>query len=1256
VRLRDAASSRALQRLLAPVVQLREPESVTALLMFAYSCLAMTAYNVVKPVTRSKFIADLGADNIPYVQLLAGLLIGLVMQSHSALAARLPRQRSILVTQGGMVALLVVFRLLFETEAALVSVAFYLLGLLLGVLLISEFWTLAIEIYEARQAKRIFGFIGGGASLGGMFGSGLTTLLVSSVGTENLLLCSAAILGLGLALLRAVLSREGAALGRGAGHDDQEGVGGKEALRLLRESRHLQLISLVIGFSAVGATVIEQQLNMAVEAFKGRDATDAITGFLARVTLYLSAVGFAVQVGLTSRIHRYLGIGFALLVLPVGLGGTALLMLLNAALWAPALARVLDTALRYTVDKTTREILFLPLPGALKRRAKPFVDVSVDRVAKGLGALLVLVLIKPWGLQLGWQQVSYASLAIMVLWMLTALRARREYLTVFRASLERRELRPNEIRLNLADLSTIEALVEELASPDEERALNAIALLEALDKRNLVTPLLLHHASPRVRARALTAIEATRREIAERWLPVVREMLKDESVEVRGAAVHALSVIARESAIEQMRPHLDDLDPRVAVAAAVALAEGPYGGEAEQTLRRLAADTRDAAVDGRREVARGLGQIAAPGLRSLLLPLITDHDEAVAREAIRSARRVAAGDQLFVPALVSLLRHRQLKAEARQTLVAYGEPVVGALVHFLQDAAENPWVRRHIPATLALIPCQDSVDALLAALQDPDAFLRHKAATALERLRVHPGVRVDQGALEQVAEREVRRSLSYLSLLYNLLRDEDREADSLLTRTLKEKLQRSLDRVFSLLGLLYPGKGVLAARWSIERGDPRARAAGLEYLDGLVGAGLRRWLMAAIEEEPIGDKARRANALLRTRVRDVEETLAQLIHDEDPALSAAAIHSVERRQLWALADDLQHVLEHRDARDTHVLEAASWALGGRRLRRERRRAPWLEPLPAIELADRLRHIPPFRGVPVDELLTIAGLGSQIRIEAGRLLYSRGAAAGGVLVLLEGGVSVEEAGAARRLAAPTVLAVAEVVQGLPMDASGRTTEDSIGVRIEAGPFLSLLGDNIELAQGLFQTLFEAQGSERLGRVIRARAAPRLAPVSESLAPLDRVRRLRQSPLFARATAEQLLELAGLAREVPLELGACLFAAGEQPACWLLLSGAVCLEGAEGESVLHAEAGDLVGAWEALGGSRADRRASVRSAGRALRLGREELLDFLQGHIDLLQGMFSALLSPEDPTGWRRIRSGPQAAPPSEKDVDAGRLGV
>ena len=160
-----------LQRVLSSVVDVRREESLTAVMMFAYSFLAMTAYNILKPITRSKFIADLGPDNLPYVLLAAGILIGVLMTGYSWLMSRLPERGALPITQTAMAVCLYAFWFLFQTPSTWVSVAFYLLALLLGVLLISQFWTLANLVYDPRQAKRLFGFIGGGASLGGIVGS-----------------------------------------------------------------------------------------------------------------------------------------------------------------------------------------------------------------------------------------------------------------------------------------------------------------------------------------------------------------------------------------------------------------------------------------------------------------------------------------------------------------------------------------------------------------------------------------------------------------------------------------------------------------------------------------------------------------------------------------------------------------------------------------------------------------------------------------------------------------------------------------------------------------------------------------------------------------------------------------------------------------------------------------------------------------------------------------------------------------------------
>ena len=72
-----------LQRLLQPLAEIRSGEAGTALMMFAYSFLAMTSYNIIQPLTRSKLISSLGAVNIPYVIFGAGLLIGVLMLAYT---------------------------------------------------------------------------------------------------------------------------------------------------------------------------------------------------------------------------------------------------------------------------------------------------------------------------------------------------------------------------------------------------------------------------------------------------------------------------------------------------------------------------------------------------------------------------------------------------------------------------------------------------------------------------------------------------------------------------------------------------------------------------------------------------------------------------------------------------------------------------------------------------------------------------------------------------------------------------------------------------------------------------------------------------------------------------------------------------------------------------------------------------------------------------------------------------------------------
>ncbi|HYE88143.1 MAG TPA: MFS transporter [Vicinamibacterales bacterium] len=1228
--------------MLRPIVQLRDGEPATALLMFLYSFLAMTSYNIIKPITRSEFISSLGADDLPYVTFAMGVLIGVIMQGYTRVISLAPRRWMIPITQLGIVGLLLLFWLLFTFVGAdWVAVAFYVVSLILAILLISQFWTLANDVYDPRQAKRIFGFIGAGSSLGGATGAGLTAFLVQSVGSRTMILISSAVMTICLAIVMVIVRREKAAGTSDASKTgEEEGVSSGEAIRMLRASRHLQIISLVIAFGAICAAIVEQQVNMAVAESKGSNNADAIAAFLGQLIVYLSLAGFVIQLTLTSRIHRVLGIGFALLILPISMGASAALILFNRALWAPSFGRILDTSIRYTVDKTSREVLFLPLPADLKYRAKPFIDVTMDRLAKGLGALLILVCIKDWGLGLDWQQLSYVSVVMVGLWVVTSIAARREYLHSFRRSIEQQTVEPSMVRLKDTDPSSVETLVSELAHPEPRRVLYAIDLLEAMEKRHLVTPLLLAHDDATVRARALRLAESAGPALADRWVPGVERALKDRDSSVRIAAVSALAMLRGGDAAAVMRPFISGADPALAIVAASALAASPDAQDvaiAEETLRRYSSDAREQGMQWRLQTARALGDVRNPEFRPLLVPLMYDSNVDVARAAIESAGTLGADDFLFVPPLVSLLRNRRLKSAARSVLVGYGEPVIAPLTYFMRDRDEDIWIRRHVPSTLALLPFQASVDALMAALDEPDGFLRFKAVIALDHLHAdRPDLSIDKAAISKHVVAEAARAFNALTLHYNLFvagpqqAPTPQPAEALLARALREKHARALNRTFNLLALMYPPTDIAAVRYAIHDPDVKVRSRASEYLDNLLEGDVRKRVMVLVDDMPAEERVRKGNVIYRTRIRDVEDTVAQLLHDEDQSIASAAVHFVEERALWSLADDLEHVLAYRDVRDQDVFEAASYVLAATRVKAERRKELWQEPLPAVELSDRLRHIPLFDFTYVDELFRLARLGRQVRYEKGQAVYQRGEIVSSIQFLLDGRVT---ATGAHDIQAPAALGFEQLLEGSPMPYAITATDRSITLSLTSDEFLALLSENVELAEGIFRMLIATHDLTR-GHTLIHGSLPADLKASADLRAIDRALVLQGSPLLAHATATQLWRLSAIARETRIAAGQDAIAKGSEAAILVVLSGSLKVESATQRGT--ASTGDVIGMYETLAGLPLDATVTATTDATLLRINRTALFDVLADHTDLLQGVFSLLLRSASAAEARRSR--------------------
>jgi ATP/ADP translocase len=239
-------------------------------------------------------------------------------------------------------------------------------------------------------------------------------------------------------------------------------------------SPHLRFIGLVIVMSVAVTQIVDLQFNWAVE--RATTSLHERTQWFGNFVSLLSLVALLFQLFFTAKIHATVGVGVAMQILPATIGLGSLAILLSAGfspeLLLPAVLalKVGESGVRYSVDQSTKELLFLPIPAAVRARVKAVLDVLLLRSAEGLAALLLLPV--AFGV-LDPVQVSWLTLALVAGWLLAAGGAYKTYVGSFRDSLKERTL-DAVVPINLSDIRTVELLVQSLGSADSRQVLHSL--------------------------------------------------------------------------------------------------------------------------------------------------------------------------------------------------------------------------------------------------------------------------------------------------------------------------------------------------------------------------------------------------------------------------------------------------------------------------------------------------------------------------------------------------------------------------------------------------------------------------------------------------------------------------------------------------------------------------------------------------------------------------------------------------------------
>jgi AAA family ATP:ADP antiporter len=1074
---------------------IRTGEGALAWLFFFDFLILTTVHFAAKTVRQATFIDSLGAANLPWVYLAVAVISVpvLVLYSRAAVRIRLP----ILILAGTLLHILglILFFYLFGLGQKWVAALYYVwLGMAFAIA-VSQFWTYANQIFDPRQARRLFAFIGAGGLLGAMLGGVLAVAVTRFAGTRFTLLAAAALL-LTLPLLVVLIERvRGATSQAGVPHRRPKFDEARGGWRTLRGSRLLALIGLLMLASVMIGQLVGWQFFYYVE--QHTEALDQRTSVIAFAFILVGIVGFFFQLIFTGRIHRFLGVGVGMRILP----GTVMLaqaaVVFSIAI-APVTAIVYplvwllylsENSLRHSVDQATRELLFMPVSEGLRVKAKAFIDVFVQRFAKGAAAILILVTLKI----LPASYVSVLTLVLAVAWMAITLRTRREYVTAFREGLKSGSIQPNAT-IDIRDVTTVTTLMQSLGSPDPRKVLHSLELLSASGEGRLVPPVLLHHDSAEVRRKTLDILAETGREDAAH---MVEKALGDEDAEVRTGAMRTLTQLQSERAAELMLQHLDESDPRLRASAVVSLlanGEGEARDRAEEVFAEMVGD-KDS--DVRAEMTGALGQIGDPVASEALVQLLYDCDLKVVQAAIGAVRHRferTGPNPLYATILISLMGNRRLKHEAREALVTQGEAALDPLLHFMRSLDEQIWVRRAVPKTIALIESQAAVDALIDSLDAPDALLRTKIIEALSYLRSRrPDLKFNRRRITPRLSEEAARYLRVLADLWAVsslhqarldgplaVWKVDGRVPTLPQQLLAQRMANSVANIFGLLELVENPEDVRAAQRSLLSDQPKLRARALEYLDNTLSGTLRKNLFAIIDDAPPEDKLRRAELMFDIYVQSPENTLKRMIQI-DPwkdqsaiGIILAALYNVWDEGIEALYPLVRSVAAETE--DQMVQETASWVCrkveAGPRTRGVIAKGGESEmgPMAQIEMMVFLQGVDLFAHCNAEQVLRLAAIASERSYDKGEVIFRREEPADSLFCVVEGRVRLDADEETGVVVGPSGrFGVLDILSGRTRLGDAVAASDSRVLIIEAEDFFDLLSNNIEIVRALFRSV-------------------------------------------------------------------------------------------------------------------------------------------------------------------------------------------
>ena len=1036
------------------IIKIKSGEGKMVLTFFMFSFFTIAMGLVAKTARDAYFLSRFDKSILPLMFLAIAIVISPILTFYTKLSKKLAARTVFMITCS-IFAVSFIFLQAIMT-GYVIPIAYIWIEIAVAIMII-QFWSYAGESFEPQQAKRLFGIIAGGGSFAVMLIGMTLKPYVKTFGTDELLFISAGFLG--LAFLFGNLSIQY--------FKKDQTKGPKRPIKKAQKKKKMDPfivgIATIVALSAIVTTLVDYQFKMIASATFPEE-TDLV-GFFGTFYSIAGAASIIMQFFITGPLLSRFGILLGLLILPffLILGSTSIL--LAPVLLSASFAKFSDQTFKFTINSSSLELIWLPVPPEIRKVIKPQVSGTIKSIAEGIGGLVTFLLVKIIALP----YLSIVSLGSIVIWLFTSFKVKTGYVNQLQTAIAKRQIDFEELNVDVQDAAMVKTIEETLSSNDEIKQLFALEIIEGLPLSSWKKTIkrLFNDGAPEVQKRILSMAWDEESIISNE--DIIQAMNNNNSV-----SAEATIVVGRRKLkdalpdLENLLLNSDNQDVSAAAAAAILQIESGPTDKAKMILNNMLDEQDDTTQATALKRLIYNDQILT---NDKLKSFLNHNSEIISNVALNIAEK--RKDESLVPAIISNLSIAQTSIQARQTLKSFSEELINEqFKQLIESNATSRKLRLGIIRTLREYPNEDSIELLISQLDNNDQDIYNTIVESLLAIaRVNP---INENKQNQIADEinTIAEKVYTLNECLNMLPDDEHKF--LMQDHLNNEIQNTLPTLLKLGVLDVPETPIETYIHTIKSGDPSKLPFLLEFFENVFSKNEREVINPLIEQLPLDERSKIGNLHFKSMPTNFNQKLIESVYSPNKWESAIALD-------YLLISNKMDVIKSLDWQKVPASNA-NQELITRRIQKNGANLDFIPPerfkldteiismYSTLEKTIILKSVDLFKSIPAENLSRVAQITDEVTFDANSPIFAEGDYGDSLFIVVDGNVRIHKgAQELAMLGKGTCLGEMALLDDEPRSADATVTEDSTLFKIEQEGFYEVMGSQSDIMEGIIKLL-------------------------------------------------------------------------------------------------------------------------------------------------------------------------------------------